>query len=340
MYKPREVLAALKRGGRVETRPGEYRCLQRVIRRRTALQSASNQARLNAYSAHLGQIFKGWLTSVDTRGYSSARLVSQLDEAAVQWFPRAFANGRNLAYSTRYPSAVGQEILAAQLLRNRQSLQLSLGPDIDAFAANWRRLNIEGPTTLSDVLRGSFLARVGRGGAIWAVAEAGYRDGVRQARADLADRITGSPAVGQGDDEDRPRAGDEPLATALGLTVVGLLQLMGHGRRQAVINASRPGAGDGLVPGPGVLGAAAVRLGVAYEAEDDDETCRLCAANAHGGDDGGGIYWSESDCPLPGEDCDAAGGCRCVLATVTDVGEAAAQKSRSTIVSALTAPSS
>jgi hypothetical protein len=95
---------------------------------------------------------------------------------------------------------------------------------------------------------------------------------------------------------------------------------IGHGRLQAGIKASKPGPGNGHVPRPGALEAAGVRVGTAYEAENDDDTCQLCAANANGGDDGDGIYWSESDCPLPGEDCDAIGGCRCVLATVTDVG--------------------
>jgi hypothetical protein len=89
-----------------------------------------------------------------------------------------------------------------------------------------------------------------------------------------------------------------------------------------------------------VLEAAGVRVGTAYEAEYDDETCQPCAANAHGGDDGDGIYWSESDCPLPGEDCDAVSRCRCVLATVTDIGEAAPPRSHASILSALVPPRS
>jgi len=337
MSKARQVLAALKRGGWDETRNESYRCLQRVMRRRTALQSGSNQARLNAYSAHLGQIFKGWLTSVDTTGYSSATLITQLDEAAAQWFPRAFANGRHLAYPTRRPSAAGQEVLAAKTVSNRQFLGLSLAPDMDACFANRRGLNGDKPTTLSDALRASFLARVGmHGGAIWTVTEAGYMAGVQQARADLAIRMTGSLAAEQGDDkEDRPQPGDDALAIALGLTVVGLLQLIGHGRRQAGINATKLGPGDRLTPRPNALEAAGVRVGTAYEAEDDDDTCDPCAANAHGGDDGDGIYWSGSECSLPGENC-ALGRCRCVLSTVTDIGEAAPSKTRSTVLPALT----
>jgi hypothetical protein len=77
MSSTRQVLTALKRGGSVETpRNGSYRWLQRVMRRRTAVDSGSNHARVNACSAHLSQIFKGWLTSVDTEGYSSAALIT------------------------------------------------------------------------------------------------------------------------------------------------------------------------------------------------------------------------------------------------------------------------
>jgi predicted RNA binding protein YcfA (HicA-like mRNA interferase family) len=326
MSKAREVLAALKRGGWVETRRnGSYRRLRRVMSRRTALHSGSNHARVNAYSAHLGQIFKGWLTSVDTTGYSNAALITQLDEAAAEWFPRAFANGRHLAYPTRRPSAAGQEILAAKILSNRQFLQFSLGPDMDACFAKWRHFNGEKPTILSDALRASFLARVGmHGGAIWPVTEAGYRAGVQQARTDLAIRMTGSLAAEQGDDDDKEDmsyAEDEALATALGLTVVELLQLIGRGRQQTAIHSPQPGTGDQLTPSPSVLDAAGVRVGTAFEAEDDVDTCDPCAANARGGDDGDGIYWVESECPLPGEDCDALSRCRCVLSTVTDLAE-------------------
>jgi hypothetical protein len=68
MSKARQVLAVLTRAGWDETRPNwSYRRLQRVMRRRTALDCGSNHARVDAYSAHLGQIFKGWLTTVDTR---------------------------------------------------------------------------------------------------------------------------------------------------------------------------------------------------------------------------------------------------------------------------------
>jgi len=325
MSKAGQVLTALKRGVWVETRRnGSYRCLQRVMRHRTALHRGSTHARVNAYSAHLGQIFKGWLTSVDTEGYFSAMLITQLDEAAAQWFPRAFANGRHLAYPTRHPSAAGQDVLAAKILSNRDFLHCSLGPEMDACIAKWGLLNGAKPTTLSDALRASFLARVGmHGGAIWSVAEAGYRAGVQQARTDLAIRMTGSLATEEDDDEeDTPQPGDDALAVALGLTVVGLLQLIGYGRRQAGINAPQPGTGDQLTPSHDVLDAAGVRVGTAYEAEGDDDTCDRCAANAQGGDDGDGIYWYESECPLPGEDCDPLSRCRCVLSTVTDIGEA------------------
>ena len=343
MYKPRQVLAALKRGGGVETRPGgSYRYLQRVMRRRTALQSASNEHRLNAYSAHLGQLFKGWLSSVDTAGYSSARLLTQLDEAATQWFPRAFANGRNLAYPRSYPPSAAHDALAAKILSNRQFLRLSLSPDMDACFASWRRLNGDRPTTLSVVLRASFLGRVGMGGgAIWAVTEAGYEAGVHQARADLAVRMTGCLPAAEGDDEEAiPQPGDDALATALGLTEVGLLQLIGHGRRQAGIKATRLGTGDRRTPGTGALEAAGVRVGIAYEAEGDNDTCQPCSVKAHGGSDRNGIYWSENECPLPGEDCAAGRRCRCVLATVTEIGEAPLSRPRSIVLTALTRPSS
>lgn len=326
MSKAREVLAALKRGGWVETRRnGSYRHLRRVMRRRTALHSGSNHARVNAYSAHLGQIFQGWLTSIDTTGYSSAALIGQLDEAAAEWFPRAFANGRNLAYPTRRPSAAGREILAAKILSNRQSLQGSLGPDMDACFAKRRDFKGDEPTTLSDALRASFLARVGKhGGAIWTVTEAGYRAGVQQARTDLAIRLKGSLAAEEGDEAGTPQPGDDALAIALGLSVVELLQLTGRGRQKAGTSAPQPETGDQLTPSPGVLDAAGVRVGTAYEAEDDVDTCDPCAANARGGDDGDGVYWIESECPLPGEDCDALSRCRCVLSTVTDMSEAVA----------------
>jgi hypothetical protein len=116
---------------------------------------------------------------------------------------RAFANSRRLYCPTRRPSAAGQEILVARILSNRHFPQFSVGPDMDACFAKWRRFNGDKHTTLSDALRASFLARIGMHSvAIWTVTEAGYRAGVQEARTDLAIRMTGSLAAEEGDDEE------------------------------------------------------------------------------------------------------------------------------------------
>jgi hypothetical protein len=194
---------------------------------------------------------------------------------------------------------------------------------MDACFAKRRDFHGDEPTTLSDALRASFLARVGmHGGAIWTVTEAGYRTGVQEARTDLANRLKGSLAAES--EIDTPQPGDEALATALGLTVRELLQVIGRGIQKAGISAKAPGTGDQLTPTSKVLEAVRVRVGTAYEAEDDVDTCDPCAANSGGGDAGDGVYWIESECPLPGEDCDAVNRCRCVLSTVTDISEAVA----------------
>ncbi len=288
---------------------------------RTALHKHSNHSRVKAYSAHLGQIFDDWLSTVDSKGYSAGMLINRLDLAAQQWFPQAFANGRHQAYPKQRPSADGQEVLAAKLLSNRHYLQNSLQSDIDARAAKWRLAGTSTP--LSDALRDSFRSRVvdQYGSAIWGVTEAGYRAGVKQARTDLAIRMTGRIHAEADDEEDQPQPGDHELAIALGLTIGGLLLLIAAGRSAAGINRptqtpetglSGPTTGGELaqlVETPGALDSAGVSVLIDYVSEDDDVVCDGCAADA------AGSPYLEDECPLPSESCSGGNNCRCWLET-------------------------
>ena len=286
---------------------------------RTALHRDGNHARVKACTDHLLAIFDHWVSRVDEKGYSATGLITPMETAASVEFPRAFALGRHQAYPKLRPSP--SPSLTDKLTLNRHYLQNSLAPAIDERVNRWK-LDKE-TIPLSEALTKSFRARVAMyGGASWNVTEAGYRAGVAEARADLAKRLHGRILADEGDEE--PQPGDHELAIALGLTVLGLMLLLSTGRDRAGVNVSpdsSPPNGLGqqdaaaavLVDQTGVLDASGIRVGTAYEAEDD--ACDPCAADV-------GEYWDD-DPPLPGEDCDGLNACRCWLTTITEESAAA-----------------
>jgi len=288
---------------------------------RTTLHRNGNHARVKEYTAILTRIFDEWVSRVDGEGYSSAGLISTMDAAAQQEFPRSFALGRHQAYPKPRPSP--SPSLADRITLNRHYLQNSLAPAIDDRVNQWRLDKKSDP--LSEALTRSFRSRVQMyGGAAWTITEAGYKAGIAEARSDLAKRLHGAIMADDSEDETE-QPGDHALAIALGLTVVGLLLLLRAGRSRAGISTPRGTAPTGMSPvttdqqvmvdQPGALDASGIRVGTEYDAEAD--ACDPCSANAEGGEDGDGIYWDE-DPPLPGDDCDGMNRCRCSLNTVTD----------------------
>ena len=94
-------------------------------------------------------------------------------------------------------------------------------------------------------------------------------------------------------------AGDEELATALGVTVGDLLRL---GSR-----AARDGG---------------IRMGTAYRTQNDGDVCLPCQSDGSGGEMADGVYWEPDSPPLPGESCRGRQNCRCYLEAVYELGGA------------------
>lgn len=95
--------------------------------------------------------------------------------------------------------------------------------------------------------------------------------------------LSGSSAassIAPGDAFDVAAAGDEELATALGVTLADLLAL-----------GSQAARGGGI------------RMGTAYRSQNDAEVCIPCQSDAAGGEQADGVYWEPEDPPLPGDNC-------------------------------------
>ena len=281
--------------------------------RRASLHRESNHARVNAYTDRLTALFDDWVARVEDVGYSSAALIDLMDRAAQQEFPRSFALGRHQAYPKSRPGV--SPSLRDRLDLNRHYLQNSLAPAIDDRVVKWRLAKETIP--LSEALSKSFRARIGMyGGTSWQVTEAGYKAGLAEVRVDMAKRLTGHLMAEEGDDEE-PQPGDEGLAVALGLTLVGFMALLAVGRDSAGVTPVPDPEQQQMVALPGILDSAGIAVLTAYHAENDDATCDGCAADSTGGD-GDGVY-PEDECPLPGDDCAGGPGrCRCWIETVVN----------------------